>query len=261
MRTQTSTQLKQNARGMLLGKYGVAVSVLLTTELILITLTLLTGTTAVSGSIIGLLIQFAITLIIALFNGILTLGVSAFYLNIACGHSYQLTDIFSGFKLCPDKAIGVQFFIQLFSNLPLIPAGLLLFALLSSADTSPYLPFAFFIALALGMAASIWVSCTYSQCFYLLLDFPECRIRQILGLSRRMMKGHRLRLLYLYLSFIPLLLAGIVSFGIGLLFVIPYQNMTYTLFYLDLLQYKQAVNTPLQSNPNPQAIQRVDYRI
>ena len=49
------------------------------------------------------------------------------------------------------------------------------------------------------------------------------------------MKGNVGRLLYLQVSFIPMTLAGLLSFGIGFLFVLPYQNMTYTLFYLDLI--------------------------
>ncbi|MDY4097042.1 MAG: DUF975 family protein [Lachnospiraceae bacterium] len=263
MRAQTSAQLKQNARGILLGKYKNAIAVLLATELIIITITLLTGTGSNPGTVAGLLLQFAVTLIISLFNGILIVGINAFYLNIACGQPYQLSDIFTGFRSCPDKAIGVQFCIRLFSTLPLAPAIFLLFMLLTpyGADIQFPLRFTFFASLLLGTAISVWVSCTYSQCFYLLLDFPECSIREILALSRRVMKGHRLRLLYLYLSFIPMLFAGIVSLGIGLLFVVPYQNMTYTLFYLDLLQYKQAMNNTLQSSPEPQPIQRVDYRI
>ena len=100
-----------------MGKYKNAIAVLLATELIIITITLLTGTGSNPGTVAGLLLQFAVTLIISLFNGILIVGINAFYLNIACGQPYQLSDIFTGFRSCPDKAIGVQFFIRLFSAL------------------------------------------------------------------------------------------------------------------------------------------------
>ena len=49
------------------------------------------------------------------------------------------------------------------------------------------------------------------------------------------MKGHKGRLFYIGLSFIPLKLLAILSLGIGFLWVYPYQYMTQTLFFLDLM--------------------------
>ena len=54
------------------------------------------------------------------------------------------------------------------------------------------------------------------------------------------MKGKKLRLLYLEFSFLPLLLLSILSFGIGLLWLQPYMQMTYTFFFLDLMNPRRA---------------------
>ena len=48
------------------------------------------------------------------------------------------------------------------------------------------------------------------------------------------MRGHRVKLFYLYASFLPLYVLGILSLGIGLLFVEPYVNVTIAEFYLDV---------------------------
>ena len=89
--------------------------------------------------------------------------------------------------------------------------------------------------LILGAGISWWISLKYSQVYYLLLDFPDYSAKELLKMSWKLMKGNAGRLLYLQVSFLPMTLTGILSFGIGFLFVLPYQNMTYTLFYLDLI--------------------------
>jgi len=49
------------------------------------------------------------------------------------------------------------------------------------------------------------------------------------------MKGHKWRLFKLKLSFLPLQFICLLSFGIGNLWLNPYMRMTYTEFFLDLL--------------------------
>lgn len=245
MTVQTCAGLKQTARGILLGKYQTAVLLVLAVSLFNNILLLFNGMSAVNGNLLLLLTQFLVSLIIHLFNGILTVGVSAFYLNIACNRSYRFSDLFIGFKLYPEKALGVQFFTWLFGTIPLIPAYILFSSIMLDFSIENMLSrLGLFLILYLtGYLLSVLITCTYSQCFYLLLDFPEMSLRQLMQISRRLMKGHRLRLFYTRLSFFPLILAGVFSFGIGLLFVTPYQDMTYTLFYLDLLQTKRYNNS------------------
>ena len=56
-------------------------------------------------------------------------------------------------------------------------------------------------------------------------------------MSRRIMKGHRARLFYIQVSFLPLALLCMFTMGIGLLWLYPYMNSTLTHFYLDLMDY------------------------
>ena len=49
------------------------------------------------------------------------------------------------------------------------------------------------------------------------------------------MKGHKWRLFKLELSFLPLQIICMLSFGIGNLWLNPYMRMTYTEFFLDLM--------------------------
>ena len=217
----------------MVGKYRNAISILLASDLIVSTLSLFTTTN--TNSYTGILIGFLINFIIVLFGTILTVGQCSFYLNIACNGPYQFSDLFTGFKVHPDKTIITQLIIQLLTTLPILPGvGLLLYSFRAYNIIVVFLLGCFLLILGAGI--SWWISLKYSQVYYLLLDFPDYSSKELLKMSWKLMKGNVGRLLYLQVSFIPMTLAGLLSFGIGLLFVLPYQNMTYTLFYLDLIQ-------------------------
>lgn len=230
---KTSAQLKQAARGIMIGKYRNAISILLASNLIISTLSLFT--TSASNSTLGIIIGLIINFLITLFGTILTVGQCSFYLNVACNQTYQFSDLFTGFKIHPDKTIITQLIIQLLTALPLLPAiGVILYSFQAYNIIVVFLVGC--ILFILGVGISWWISLRYSQVYYLLLDFPDYSAKELLRMSRELMKGNVGRLLYIQVSFIPLTLAGLISFGVGLLLVQPYQNMTYTLFYLDLMQ-------------------------
>lgn len=50
------------------------------------------------------------------------------------------------------------------------------------------------------------------------------------------MVHHKGRLFYLYVSFLPLMLLGLLSWGLALLWVIPYMAATEAEFFLDLIR-------------------------
>ena len=230
---KTSAQLKQIARGIMIGKYRNAISILLASDLIVSTLSLFTTTSG--NSYVSVAIGFIISFIIVLFGTILTVGQCSFYLNIACNGHYQFSDLFTGFKIHPDKTIITQFIIRILTTLPLLPGiGFMLYSFRAYNIIVVFLLGCFLLILGAGI--SWWISLRYSQVYYLLLDFPDYSAKELLRMSRELMKGNVGRLLYIQVSFIPLTLVGLLSFGVGLLLVQPYQNMTYTLFYLDLMQ-------------------------
>ena len=55
-----------------------------------------------------------------------------------------------------------------------------------------------------------------------------------LRLSRRMMKGHKMQLFKLQLSFIGWILINMLTFGVGSLWLIPYVMTTFAAFYQDV---------------------------
>ena len=71
----------------------------------------------------------------------------------------------------------------------------------------------------------------YSMTYYISLDHPEYSVDECIESSKRMMYGHKWELFVLQLSFIGWILLGLVSLGIGLLWVIPYMETTKAHYY------------------------------
>ena len=117
---KTSAQLKQIARGTMMGKYRNAISILLASDLIINTISVLCATS--NESFAGIAIGLGISFILVLLGTILNVGQCSFYLNVACKQKYEFSNLFTGFKVYPDKIILIQLMIQLLTVLPVLPA-------------------------------------------------------------------------------------------------------------------------------------------
>ena len=234
---KTSAQLKQIARGLMLGKYRNAIGILLASECITSTISLFTATS--STSLFGIISGIILNLILILFASILQTGQYSFYLNIACGQSYGFSDLFTGFKVGADKIMITALMTWLIVLFPILPA-ILLFLLAANGNSMVSFYLAGCILLILGTILSCFFALRFSQAYYLLLDFPDYSSLELLKMSWKLMKGNCGRLFYLSVSFLPLTLVSLFTLGIGLLFITPYQSMSYALFYLDLIQSREA---------------------
>ena len=74
----------------------------------------------------------------------------------------------------------------------------------------------------------------YSQAMYILAENPEIGAREALKRSEEMMKGHKMELFILQLSFIGWELLGAITFGIAYIWVLPFYQATMTNFYNEI---------------------------
>lgn len=77
-------------------------------------------------------------------------------------------------------------------------------------------------------------SYSYRMVPYILADNPSIGVKKAIALSNEMTMGHKFNMFVLDLSFIGWYLLGILALGIGVLFVLPYDNATNTELYLVL---------------------------
>lgn len=234
---KSSAQLKALARGQLAGKYPTAIGAFVLSSLIAL---LLYGVSALftdTTTNFGMILSIPITFIVHLFYGILSAGQAYVFLNISCGRFCKASDVFYGFKQHPDKALLLQLVLTTISTVSMIPCTIFIYIGNYTMRIGWIFPICLFYMI--GTIINTYFSLVFSQIFYLLLDFPDYSVKQILSLSKTIMKGHKGRLFYISISFLPLYLLGILSCGIAFLWIMPYYNATTTNFYLDLMKNRQ----------------------
>ena len=235
---KSSAELKSTAKGQLLGNYSSAVSVFLVymaiTWIISFILNLVSDLSSIPGLIIYYVLNFIISLIVALFAP----GISYFYMNLICGRQCKVSDVFYGFSYHPEKTIVITLInlgISFVCMCPCIITSAVYYVTKAPAWLIP--------ATLLGIAGFIIatiIDLHLAQVFYLMLELPDYSAVSLLKASCELMKGHKFRLFYLQVSFIPLTLLSLLSCGIGLFWLQPYMYATYTNFYFDIIKGKQA---------------------
>ncbi len=254
----SSASLKSLAKGQLLGKYGTVIGAYLLHFLCLIPIgigiTLFTAT----DTILGILFYCIVLFLFGLLSGYFIAGEAYIYLKIACNQTPFVSDLFHFFRGDTVKLFQIQAVLTIVDILCSLPSLLLsnhinqsLLSFDVSAAAQGALPvnaslFLIYIILYLaGTIINFYVhSLLFSQVFYLMLDFPEYTAPELLKKSARLMKGSIGRLLYISLSFVPLIILGAFSFGIAFLWILPYMEAVYANFYLDLIRKQSNAAVP-----------------
>lgn len=167
----------------------------------------------------------------AVLAGFLKLGTSFLCLKLTCGQPCSYTDIFYGFRRENlSKTLLLTLARLALGFLCILPGNYLRNACPPGAG-------AWLIPLAYTAGGCVWIyaALALDMTFFLMLDFPDKKAAGIFKDSFCLIKGSRKRLFSLQLKFIPLRLLCLPTLGVGSLWLKPYMHMTYTLFYLDLI--------------------------
>ena len=263
-------QLKDRAKGALCGKYGKMILALLSITVlshlfqlvirsivsILLEMIFLSGQTAALGLTAQEMINFRQTAAYAeyflkwytpvdyivsglcqIFTSVLTAGLAYLSLKVACGQPILVSDIFYGYHNHFGKAFKISAFFVLIGQLTQLPNAVirtLITDLSKEISIEQILVLLGILLVCYVLYVIIYLG--FSQTYFLLLDFPDKSAWNLIKLSHRIMKGHKWRFFLLELSFLPLLILCALSFGIGSLLVEPYMQITYTFFFLNLMQ-------------------------
>ncbi len=237
---KSSAELKASAREHLLGHYGTVIGAFLIVAAITSAVTLAVSLIVDINTIPGTVIYYAIMFLVSVLTGLFSSGSAYLYLKLICGRPVSVGDLFYGFQLCPDKALIIQAWITLItylSSLPQIILNCLILANITNTDKILRYMLPYALSMILSGVVSVMLSLFYAQTYFLLHDFPQYTAKELLQKSRRLMVHHKGRLFYLYVSFLPLMLLGLLSCGLAMLWIIPYMAATEAEFFLDLIQH------------------------
>ncbi len=243
-------ELKEKARDQMAGRYGNAILLSICRGLIVFSLsfttsmiftTILTVRTLMGGSADTSLAEYLIltgcTTLISIFTGVFQTGITLFFLNSACNRPATIANLFYGFKYLFKKSLAISAALVLLNTVCTLPYDICYFLLQAGKGYDAVtMAILCIVLMIIGMCIYIPLALGLSQSYYLLLDFPQYTATELMKLSFRIMKGHKWELFCLQLSFLPMGLLCLLSFGIGTLWLVPYMNMTQTLYFLDLMQ-------------------------
>ena len=247
---KSTTEMKSAAREVLLGKYGSYIGAYITAELMLTMISFVASSVLPSDNTWGMVFNLAISFVIELIAAVFLLGMIQYTMNMCTGSPYKLSDVFYGFRSHPDKAIICKFLFIVAELVCLLPA--ILFGVLYSINENGLLLIVASLFLVIGLVIAVIIHLTLYFVYYLILDYPDATVKELLQYCADMMNGHRIKLFYLYASFLPMYALGILSLGIGLFFVEPYVNVTLAQFYLDVffVETDSATNTSSEDSTN-----------
>ena len=80
---------------------------------------------------------------------------------------------------------------------------------------------------------------SYAMTPFILEEHPEMTASEAISASRKMMDGHKMDLFILGLTFIGWQILACLTCGIGFLFLNPYMNAAYAVFYRDISGQRQ----------------------
>ena len=254
----SSAELKALARKALIGNYGLCIASSLLFGLFSIIIGFIgnwvfpvSGYSSSFMSVASYVFQFLTLLLVQVLN----VGFLQISLKISRHEQAQIQDLFYGFTHHPDRILAVALIWGALSFL-LVSLPMILFTQYGITSLPFYQDFlylpthqlTFMNALSflctllivtcaisfIGMLVYTLITLPFAMTMFLLAD-TECTAIEALKESSRLMKGNKGRYFYLhYLSFLGILCISLLSFGVALLWVQPYMNVTLANFYREL---------------------------
>lgn len=178
------------------------------------------------------LISEVIAIVMAMLTNLFTTGFIYVCSQISYGREVAVSDVFYVFKHNPDKVLILTFLTALISLVFTLPATIIQFILPLNDSGRNFLIWT--VCYVVGMIASVVINMMFSMVYLIYLDDIEVPVLECMKQSATMMRGNKWRLFYMQLSFIGYACLALLSCGIGLLWMMPYMNVSIVNFYRDL---------------------------
>lgn len=187
---------------------------------------------------VGLMSAAVFSAAFSLFVGApVTVGYHRFLMDYADGRpDARVRTLFSAFSFCYWKAVSLRLLLGvIYWGVGVLTAAVL-FVVLTMAGLfgSGLLLTLAFVVLAVGVAVSILLNYHFSLCYYIMAEYADLSVVDVLRNSHLLMRGNKWRLFCLQISFIGWILLAALTAGIGFIAVTPYMNAATTALYAEI---------------------------
>ncbi len=219
-------ELKEEAKEVLRGRWGTAIGMLLVYGLIEFVISFVAGLLPLIGSIVTILISIPFSF-----------GLIGQWMKFTRKENVGMCDFV---RLAFDN-FGKSWSIYGNTLLKLLPyiiipiiSGFVLGILRGFVEN--YVIIVIISSLIIALFITMYIQLITESYYYSLTQFIgndnlQMSGKEIVEESQKLMEGHRLELFVLEISFLGWILLSILTFGIGLLWVIPYMQITTIKFY------------------------------
>tara|TARA_B110000459_G_C16551793_1_gene467118 strand:- start:635 stop:1249 length:615 start_codon:yes stop_codon:yes gene_type:complete len=189
-----NAELMKMARQSLEGRWWQFIKATLVYYIVLIPIQLISLSLPITSNVISLLV-----------GAPLALGFIIFSLNFTRKKEAKIVDLFQGFNNY--KTVLLTYLLVLANVI---------------------------LRMLLLIVPGIIAAFSYSMVFYILADNPDISPKNALKKSKEMMMGYKWKIFFLGLSFLGWALLAILTLGIGLLWLMPYIQVSTINFYEDI---------------------------
>ena len=234
---RSNGELKGMARHMLLGRYQIPMLAMILGTLIPSMILLPFSYLCSDRNTVPMqaVLYYLASFIIALIELLLNCGLKRIHLGIARGQQVQISDMFWVLKNRPDRILIGGFLITLITWVPMIPSYVFDLTAPETLSTANYLIISELLSMA-GLFVGFLITLPLYFVFWIYAEDPDIDTRDAFRRSISLTRGIRWRLILMELSFIGWMLLGALSLGIGLLWIMPYMEQSFTNIYLDQKQ-------------------------
>ncbi len=242
----TNKQLKAYARENLLGHYSAVIAVLFVSLLFMVVVNIpffnMLTQGATYGSIMRIVVGILGLLIVSMVSYLIMAGNMWIHLRLAHRQPAHFVDMIYPFRNQPGRYFGYFLLLLGMAIVCILPGYLCLVMSMAISEDPVGLVVTNFVLLVIGTALLIAgiiiivvVLLSWSMATFRLLENTNLSMMDSIRESRRILRGRRRRLFLLMLSFIGWIALSVLSFGIGLIWTVPYLMQAVTCLYMDLL--------------------------
>lgn len=199
------------------------------------------------------LIYYGATILIGIASVVLTVGQYCLHLRLVRTGKIHLSELFYPLMHDANRLIAAELILFVIRLIGLSPAIGAIAIIYFYDEINMYL-IALGLAL-LGCALTALIEVTFGMTYFTLIDGEELSVWQAIKQAISLIKGHKGRFLYMYVSFAGMYLLVALTLGLGILWVQPYVMQTITLFYLDIRgELDEALEKRREKEPTPEPI-------